>query len=264
LFKLILYDYNQDVIIENIVIKKIIRKITGVPVSIGHTWDLTPPQQVEYNKHIEKLKSGYPLDYLIGVIDYGNIRINITEGTFIPRPCTEELVELATDYINNNYDEIDTIYDICSGSGVIGILLAYNFMDKNVVLVEKSANAIADIKSSIKFNNLQNITVIESDVFDTNLDYSNSIVICNPPYVPEADIYESVKYEPKSAIYSGIDGLTFFNKFIKMLSSNLPNQIMFELDPSNIRMASIAISPLYSTNIIKDQDGFPRFLIGTK
>jgi release factor glutamine methyltransferase len=232
----------------------------GKVYDIGTQVELNREQSELLKSLQKKLSDGYPLDYIIGHIDILGIRVFVQEGTFIPRPCTEELIAMAL----IEAEKYETIYDVCAGSGLIGLVIAKHFPNKSVFLIEQSSHAIANIKKALEYNVIENAIIIEGDVFEQNIDYSKSLTICNPPYVPENQIYKSVVFEPKNAIYSGIDGLTFFNKFIKMLSSNLPNQIMFELDPSNIRMANDAISPYYSTKIVKDQDEFPRFLIGTK
>lgn len=247
-------------IVTNLITSKIISKILAQNCDIGTQVELNDKQTQIFTSYLKRISEGYPLDYIIGYIDILGIRVFVQEGAFIPRPCTEELIGLAL----IEAKKYQTIYDVCSGSGLIGLILAKNFPDKNVTLIEQSPQAIINIKKAIEFNDIQNINLIKGDVFEQNIDYSDSLTICNPPYVPESEIYKSVEFEPKNAIYSGINGLTFFNKFIKMLSSNLPNQIMFELDPSNIRIANDAISPYYSTKILKDQDEYPRFLIGTK
>jgi release factor glutamine methyltransferase len=244
-------------IITNIIEKKLISKIKKSPnISIGDVLVLNNLEQIELNKYNLLLKDDYPLDYIIEYLDINDIRLFLEEGVFIPRPCTEELIQLI-----NTSD--DTIVDICSGSGLIGLSLAKKYPNKSIILIEYSNIACKNILKSINFNGLTNVKLIHQDAL--TIDYTQFgqyTVVCNPPYVPELNIYESVKFEPKDAIYSGIDGLTFFNKLITMLSTNLPNQIYLELDPSNINQANNTLIKYFSTTIIEDSENFPRFLIG--
>jgi release factor glutamine methyltransferase len=246
-------------IITNIIERKLISKIKNTPnISIGDFLVLDELEQKEFNIYFEMLNDNYPLDYIIGYVDINNIRIFLEEGVFIPRPCTEELIELV------NEDRM-TIVDICSGSGLIGLSLAKKYPTKNIILIEYSEKACQCILKSIKFNGFKNVKLIKQDAL--SLDYTELnqyTIVCNPPYVPESNVYDSVKHEPKDAIYSGIDGLTFFNKLITMLTTNLPNQIYLELDPSNINQAKNTLNKYFDTKIIEDTENFPRFLIGKR
>jgi release factor glutamine methyltransferase len=248
-------------IIKNIIEQKLVSKITNQTVQIGTLVNLTATQLEELKDYQTKIDNMYPLDYIIGYIDILGVRVFTPEGVFIPRPCTEELIDICQQYIKAG----STVLDVCAGSGIIGLILANNNPSIDFVLIEQSHAAIDSINKSILYNHINNIKLIHSDALELDYsNYNNYCIICNPPYVPESDIYDSVRHEPKEAIYSGGDGLTFFNKFIRLWSSNLPNQIMFELDSSNIHQAQANIQSYYNCKIINDGDEFPRFLIGTK
>lgn len=244
-------------IINNFITQKLISKIKNSPnYSIGDFLELSTNEQEVYDKYIQLLNNQYPLDYIIGHIDINGIRFFVEEDVFIPRPCTEEL-------INKIVSNDDLIIDICAGTGLIGLSIAKLNNSKKVILIEKSKLAYESILKTIKHNSITNVKVILDDALTHDYSqYHNYTVICNPPYVPESSIYSSVRYEPKDAIYSGIDGLTFFDKLLTMLSTNLPNQIYFELDPDNINQAQVKLNQYYKTDIIQDLDGFQRFLIG--
>jgi release factor glutamine methyltransferase len=246
-------------IITNIIELKLLSKIKNTPnISIGDFLVLDEREQKEFNSYFDKLNDNYPLDYIIGYVDINNIRIFLDEGVFIPRPCTEELIDLV------NVD-ILSIVDICAGSGLIGLSLAKKYPTKNIILIEYSSKACECILKSIEYNKLTNVILINQDALTLDYtEFNQYTIVCNPPYVPESSIYDSVKYEPKDAIYSGIDGLTFFNKLITMLTTNLPNQIYLELDPSNINKANNTLNKYFETKIIEDSENFPRFLIGKR
>jgi release factor glutamine methyltransferase len=247
-------------LITSLIEQKLINKITKGNYNIGEFVTLKHKQTIKYNYFIQRISEGYPLDYLIGFLDINSIRIFLKKGVFIPRPCTEELINIATESLKGG--KIDEVVDICAGSGVIGLSLARIFPNISFTLIEKSKVAVDKIIQSIDFNQLKNIKVINQNAL--NIDYrnfKNYMVICNPPYVPNKNVYNSVRYEPKSAIYSGKDGLTFFNKFIKMLAINYPIQLLFELDPQNIEFAKSKITSYTSISILYDAENFRRFLI---
>ena len=144
---------------------------------------------------------------------------------------------------------------------------------KHVYLLENSKVALKAMKESISYNSLQNTTILDVDILNSQFDnlipnYDNCIIICNPPYVP-LEKEKSVIFEPFEAIYSGRDGLDFFRNFSKLLFSSLlfknSKYTIIELDPRNILEAIQVINSYnldkITTHIEKDEEGFDRFLI---
>jgi release factor glutamine methyltransferase len=247
-------------IIENIVDRLIINKIKKINIEIGEVINLNKKEKLIYDKYILKIKNSYPLDYIIGKIKTKYINLKIKKGVFIPRPCTEELIELVK--VSKIVHQSDIILDICAGSGFIGLSLAKIFPNKKIILIENSLKAIEIIKENLKLNNINNVILLEQNALEVDYSrFSNFVIICNPPYVPKDNINNSVIHEPGKAIYSGKDGLTFFNKLIKILTNYYINQIFFELDNSNIQTASKKIKNFKAIKIVKDNENFERFLI---
>jgi release factor glutamine methyltransferase len=251
------------VLITNIIDVKLISFILNQPYSIGDKLTLTGDQQQLYDFYLSKLKSNYPLDYIIGNIEFDNITLDINEGVFIPRPCTEKLISLALDIIKTQ--SFTTILDVCSGTGFIGLNIAKKFASTNIVCIENSSTALECLTKNVELNSLKNVKIINLDALDLDYsEYNNSLLLCNPPYVPELEFDDSVRYEPKEAIYSGKSGLTFFKKFIRMFTNKFPDQFIFELDPRNIFEAQQQFKNIFYTEVIKDEDGFDRFLVGKR
>ena len=86
-----------------------------------------------------RLKSGEPLQYIIGKWDFYDSEFYVGEGVLIPRPETEELVELAINNLKNVNNPI--VIDLCSGTGCIGISIAKALTDSKVYCIEKSKKA---------------------------------------------------------------------------------------------------------------------------
>ena len=158
-------------------------------------------------------KKSEPLQYIIGNWDFYDMSFIVGEGVLIPRPETEALVEFALEKIKNIENPI--IYDLCAGSGCIGLTISKHRIDAKVYLLEKEANAIKYLEKNKEKYNLKNAFVIQGDMF--NFDFSNlpdaDIILSNPPYIPVKeinDLQKEVLFEPITALNGGDDGLDFY------------------------------------------------------
>jgi release factor glutamine methyltransferase len=176
----------------------------------------------QYNAHINdeiimarlakllwQLKEGEPLQYVIGKWDFYESEFYVGRGVLIPRPETEELVDLAINIAKNYKNPV--IYDLCSGSGCIGISVAKKIKGSQVYLVEKSEQAFAYLLKNA--NGISNVKPINADIND-NLDLPQAdIIISNPPYIKSGEIaclQAEVQFEPKMALDGGTDGFDFY------------------------------------------------------
>ncbi len=250
-------------IITNIIELKILQLIKKETLFIGQSLNLDSLEQSQFNELNNKYLNGYPLDYIIGEVLVNEVRLKTPQGVFIPRPCTEKLITLAQELIESG--KFETVLDVCAGTGFIGIALAKKYKNINFISIENDDFAFQVLLENIKINNINNIKAINSDATSNENNYpNNSLLLCNPPYVPNIENDKSVRSEPEFAIYSGENGLTFFNKFIKLFTNKFPNQFIFELDPRNIFEAKKHFENNFYTEVIQDEDGFNRFLVGKR
>ena len=172
---------------------------------------------------------GKPLQYILGKAYFMGLRFNLVEGTFIPRPETEILVETAIEAIKNKAKSKGSIkiLDIGTGSGCIAVSLAKLLPLAEITAVDISKVSIDTARENAKLNNVANrIRFIKSDLFPDIApeDISSSearqkydIIVSNPPYIPRGDLdslQSEVKYEPKIALDGGEDGLEFYRRII--------------------------------------------------
>ncbi len=159
-----------------------------------------------------KLKSGEPLQYVIGKWDFYESEFFVGRGVLIPRPETEELTDAIVSVakkINN-----PVVYDLCSGSGCIGLSVAKAVPVAKVYCVEKSDAAYEYL---IKNSHMaKNAVPIKGDICKPEeiIKESADIIVSNPPYVKTADIKKlqsELSYEPETALDGGADGLFFYN-----------------------------------------------------
>lgn len=177
-------------------------------------WELL---KEKYPKTIEeilvKIKSGYPVQYLIGNVYFYNSLINVSENVLIPRPETEYLVEKTIDYAKKFNHKINII-DLGTGSGCIAIALKKE-LDSEVSAIDISKDALDLAKLNARENNVD-INFYESDITKP-LENMYDIIISNPPYIPKNGyVAENVlKYEPRIALFADEEGIYFYKKIIK-------------------------------------------------
>ncbi len=180
----------------------------------------------DYNK----LLNGYPIQYLIGYVDFYGCKINVNENVLIPRYETEYLVEKTINYSKKLFNNKIKILDIGTGSGAISIALKKN-MNSDVIACDISENAIEIAKHNAKINNLK-IEFIKSDLFQ-NINGKFDIIISNPPYISEDEkIMDNViRYEPHLALFAKDDGLYFYKEILNKVKEHLNDRfiIAFEI-----------------------------------
>ena len=111
----------------------------------------------------ELLKNGYPIQYLIGYVDFYGYRINVSEDTLIPRYETEYLVEKVINICNKMFNDKINILDIGTGSGAISIVLK-DKLNSMVTGCDISDKALKMALNNAKINNLD-INYVKSDIF---------------------------------------------------------------------------------------------------
>ncbi|MGR5846211.1 peptide chain release factor N(5)-glutamine methyltransferase [Streptococcus pneumoniae] len=159
----------------------------------------------------KKLAAHKPAQYIIGQADFYGMQLKVDERVLIPRPETEELVELI---LAENPEENLKILDIGTGSGAIALALAKNRQDWSVTAADISQNALDVASENAKNQNLQ-IFLKKSDCF-TEISEKYDIIVSNPPYISREDESEvglNVLYsEPHLALFADEDGLAIYRR----------------------------------------------------
>ena len=165
------------------------------------------------NNAISRRKKSEPLQYILGCWDFYDMTFCVGKGVLIPRPETEMLVDFALEKIKDI--ESPVIYDLCAGTGCIGLTIANHRKDAKVYLFEKEDEAFNYLVKNKEKYSLDNATIINSDIFD--YDFSHlpmcDILLSNPPYIESNEIQtlqEEVLFEPITALDGGNDGLDFY------------------------------------------------------
>ena len=169
-------------------------------------------------KQINEYKAGKPLQYILGYVYFLDVKINVKEGVFIPRPETEMLThEVLIDIDQYFGDQKIIIGDICSGSGAIALGLNHQTKQKTYGL-ELSPEALAMAKVNNTNNNCD-VEFVKSDI-DQYLIKNNiklDVLVCNPPYIkPNYELEFRVKEnEPHMALFDKQeDGMSFYSHIL--------------------------------------------------
>lgn len=199
---------------------------------LNHLNDLVLDEKVEiFKKEMEALKSGKPIQYVLGNVNFFGNKFIVNENVLIPRFETEELVENTIRYINEVFNGKAHVLDIGCGSGVIGLTIKEKLPNCDVDLIDISKEALEVTKENAK--NLElDVNIYESDIF-SNVNDKYDIIISNPPYIREdEEIEEIVKNnEPALALYGGKDGLDYYRRILTDINNylNPKSLIAFEI-----------------------------------
>ena len=159
----------------------------------------------------QQLAAHKPAQYIIGYADFFGMQLTVDERVLIPRPETEELVELI---LAENPETNLSVLDIGTGSGAIALALAKNRPDWLVTAVDISQGALDLATENAKVQNLQ-IFLKKSDCF-TEISEKYDIIVSNPPYISRKDESEvglNVLYsEPHLALFADEDGLAIYRR----------------------------------------------------
>jgi release factor glutamine methyltransferase len=218
-----------------------------------------------------ELKAGKPIQYVIGETSFYNCTIKVNSCTLIPRPETEELVDLV---IKDNRGFTGSLLDIGTGSGAIAIALAVNMPGCTVTGTDISDSALDKARENALLNNAS-VTFTRSDVFDcdTGLFSATGIIVSNPPYVRESEKKQMGKnvldFEPHSALFvPDNDPLRFYVAILAIAGRILVTQgkVYFEINEAlGKRMIELLASRGYSgIRVINDLNGKERFITGIK
>lgn len=167
----------------------------------------------EYEWRIEKRLSGVPLQHIIKVQEFMGIPLRINKNVLIPRPETEVLAEQAIGILRGKNKKAPAVLDLCTGSGAIGISVAYYVDDATVTMADISKDALAVARENAEINGVRDrCELIRSDFFRAlPNDVLYDMIISNPPYIPTTKIgelpVEVREHEPLVALDGGVDGL---------------------------------------------------------
>ena len=173
--------------------------------------EVTEEEEVFVKGIFQQLAAHKPAQYIIGQADFYGMQLKVDERVLIPRPETEELVELI---LAENHDMNLSVLDIGTGSGAIALALAKNRSAWSVTAADISQEAL-DVASENAKNQKFNIFFKKSDCF-AEISEKYDIIVSNPPYISREDESEVdlnvLHSEPHLALFTDEDGLAIYRR----------------------------------------------------
>jgi len=219
--------------------------------------------QDNWDDALKKLDEGYPVQYIIGNVEFcGNI-INVNENVLIPRFETEYLVEKTLKYIEKLGLNNINVLEVGTGSGCISIALKKK-INCDILAIDISKKAIEMAQLNADINNCDiNFQIIDIHDYKTTQKYD--LIISNPPYIPYNSVVdEKTKYEPQNALFAENDGIYFYKLMLESLKNNLNKDylIAFEIgDKQGSLIEKIVSENLKDAyfKVEKDYNNFERY-----
>lgn len=213
---------------------------------------------------IRRRGEGEPIQYIQGNVEFYGCRIKVSPDVLIPRQETEILVDKIAKELSDLDLQGKVLWDVCCGSGYIGIALKKKFPQLQVFLSDISKPALKLAQENAEANGVE-VVIKEGDFLEPFRGEKTHFLVCNPPYISQEEYSQLDKevknYEPKLALLGGATGLEFY----KRLAADY-QEFLF---PEGIIWLEIgynqgeAIKRLFSQEIVieKDYSGHDRFAI---
>ncbi len=183
---------------------------------------------------VKGLKTKKPLAYIIGEWEFFGLPFKVDENTLIPRPETEELVDII---LKENEGEL-SVLDIGTGSGCIPIALKKQHNNYHVFAVDVSKEALNIASQNAELNEVE-VTFLEYDILknsNSNFQQQLDVIVSNPPYIPESDKADMdanvLGFEPHLALFvANHEPLLFYDAIADFAKINLKNngKLYFEI-----------------------------------
>ncbi|MCI5056045.1 MAG: peptide chain release factor N(5)-glutamine methyltransferase [Flavobacteriales bacterium] len=218
---------------------------------------------------VERLLNFEPIQYITGVQHFYGNKLKVKKGVLIPRPETEELVDL----ILSSEDENNRIAgDLGSGSGCIALSLKTKRPQWKIMGFDVSKEALDVAKMNANALKLD-VDFLEADISSFSRQEQFDILVSNPPYITrdeESQMDENVKsYEPHIALFvDHKNPLYFYQKIIDISKTNLNSEgkLYLEINPlyAEDLVTLLKRNSFIEISVFKDSFGKNRFIYGKK
>ena len=198
-----------------------ILKLSRLELYLQHERPMDESELSLYRDFLKRKVKGEPYEYIAGEIPFFHCRFRLSPDVLIPRPETEILLEKAVLEIQKKDYRDKVAWDLCCGSGCLGVSLKKALPALEVSLSDLSEKAIEIAKANASMNDAT-VCFYQGDLLSPFRQGKADFVLCNPPYISNQEFDSldlSVRlYEPKIALVSGPSGLEFYTR----LADELP------------------------------------------
>jgi release factor glutamine methyltransferase len=232
--------------------------------------DLTPEQVASLREFLRRRKSGEPLQYILGQVDFHHITLKVDKRALIPRPETEGLVDLALSVIQDIPQP--HFLDVGVGSGAIALALLHDHAGTSGVACDNSAAALELALENAKCLGLDDrITFVQADLFAPDFNQLVTgrfdLIVSNPPYITQSE-YEQLpeeirEWEPRGALESGPEGMDALRRLAAVGGEliNPGGRLITEIGELQSQSAADAFHQFgWETSVAPDLNDKPRYL----
>lgn len=177
--------------------------------------ELSDEAEEQFQKDFKRYLNGEPVQYILNSASFYGLEFYVDQSVLIPRPETEELVQLAEQVAQK--EKVEKVLDICTGSGAIAIALKNRFPSLSVTASDISKEALFIAKKNSEILETE-IEYVETDLVTLFLEEKRTfdMILANPPYIAEAERAEMSDYvlknEPDLALFAENDGLAIYER----------------------------------------------------
>jgi release factor glutamine methyltransferase len=209
-----------------------------IDLALNQELELDSLQLLRWESVLAELKTQKPIQYILGETEFYGLKFLVNKNTLIPRPETEELVQLIISDTKKSQKTMPLrMLDVGTGTGCIAISLAKNILGSAVFGIDISTKALETASQNAKINDVQ-VAFIEKNILSTeDLGEQFDVIVSNPPYVrnlEKAEISANVlDYEPHLALFvDDTDALLFYRKIAQLAMINLSQngKLYFEIN----------------------------------
>jgi release factor glutamine methyltransferase len=172
---------------------------------------------------VRRRGQGEPLQHLLGTIEFCGQTFLSDRRAMVPRPETEQLVELLVSEISDQMSDV-RIVDVGTGSGVIGLSLAAKFPEANVCAVDVSDDALALARENAARLGLNECVHFQKSDLLESISERFDLIVANLPYISMQDrhlLAREVLHDPEVALFGGPSGDELVRKLIEEAPSHL-------------------------------------------
>lgn len=242
-------------------------------VYLQHERPLSVPEADALRGLLARRAQHIPIAYLVGKRSFMDMELEITPDVLIPRPETEELVEMVAKDLGNGArlgTDSPVMADVGTGSGCIACALAHMFPQSSIVAVDCDEGAVALTRRNLAAQGAAERSVVTQGIWCAPLlDAQVNVLVSNPPYVTTSEMEEldaDVTHEPRKALDGGADGLDCYRELLASAKELGPQlgYIALEVDYRRAQAVADLFPQWWAHGIVSVRDDLtdrPRFVV---
>src|ERR1044072_3938084 len=243
-------------------------KMSRLELYLEFETKLNEQELSELREVVKRRAQGEPLQHLLGAVEFWGETVSIDKRALVPRPETEQLVELLGSEIGRRTSDV-RIVDVGTGSGVIALSLAKQFPDAEIFGVDISEDALALARENAARLGLnERVTFQKGNLLESSTERFD-LIVANLPYVSMQDrqsLAREVLHDPEVALFAGPRGDELVRRLIEESPSHLNAGGLLALEIGINQAEGLAEflrqKNYHDIDTKKDYSGINRFLLG--